>query len=77
MNVSFTEIEVPCGFTVRQVQPGYKLSNGIILLHTEQDAKGCYYGAIGLDGIYLRTGKRYRPIFNESQSVAAFQEVKS
>lgn len=75
MEFSFINAEISCGFASQQTQPGYKLSNGVILLHTERDINGSYFGAVGLDGIYLRTGKRYRPVFNTTSQLQAFQEV--
>lgn len=75
MEYNFIEAKIPYGFGLQQIQSGYKLSNGVILLHEEQDISGCYFGAVGLDGMYLRTGKRYRPVFDSLRHLCAFQEV--
>jgi len=77
VDFSFIETEVPYGFAAQRTQVGYKLSNGVVLLRSEQDSNGCYFGAIGLDGIYLHTGKRYRPVSNRCQTICAFQEIIS
>jgi len=75
MELSFVAVEVPFGTAVQRTQPGYRLSNGVILLPSEQDGNGCYWGAIGMDGIYLHTGKRYQPTSNGSQTIVSFREA--
>jgi len=75
MEISFNEAEISCGFVIKHMQPGYRLANGVVLLHTERDSNGCYFGAVGLDGMYLRTGKRYKPILDDDRRICAFREI--
>ena len=77
MQYNYTTTAIPCGMALRHMQPGYTLSNGVVLLHSERDSDGNYYGAVGMDGIYLRTGKRYHPILDAHQNILSFQEIRS
>ena len=72
MDYDFTMIDIPNSFGSQQMEHAYKLSNGTILFPSEQDSEGCYWGAVGMDGMYLRTGVRYYPIRNEHHQIIAF-----
>jgi hypothetical protein len=76
MELDFIKAEITCGITIQKTQSGYKLSTGVILLPLEWDINGHYFGVIGLDGMYLRTGKRYRPVLDSCRHLYAFQEVE-
>ena len=55
--------------------PGYILEDGVVLLDSERDEVGAYKGGAGMEGIYLQTGRRYSPIF-EQNTVVAFAEIE-
>jgi len=59
----------------RRTVDGYVLSSGIVLLESEHDAQGRYYGGAGMDGMYLRTPRLFTPVKNESGEIRAFREV--
>jgi len=75
MEYSYTKVEIPYGFTEQRIISGYKLSNGTLLLPCEQDPAGCYLGGVGLDGIYLSTSARYRPIYDQDNNIRTFRRV--
>jgi len=75
MDYSFSIIQIPLSLGMPQTEPAYKLSNGTILFPAEQDSDGCYWGAVGMDGMYLRTGVRYRPILNDRCQIVAFRKA--
>lgn len=56
---------------------GYILANGIVLLESERDAQGRYYGGAGMDGMYLRTPHIFSPVRSESGEIRAFRKVLS
>jgi hypothetical protein len=74
MECSFVEIKITSTYHAGETQHGYKLSNGVVLFFGEQDQNGYYLGAVGMDGIYLRTGKRYQPIADSTGKLIAFRE---
>lgn len=59
----------------RRTVDGYVLSSGIVLLESERDEQGRYYGGAGMDGMYLRTPRLFSPVKNESGEIRAFREV--
>ena len=75
MDYNFTIIDIPSRFGSQQMEQAYQLSNGTILFPTGQDLEGCYWGAVGMDGMYLRTGVRYYPIRNEHHQIFAFRKL--
>lgn len=75
MDYSFSIIQIPIRFGTPQTEPAYKLSNGTILFPSEQDSDGFYWGAVGMDGMYLRTGVRYLPIRNGRCQIVAFRKA--
>ena len=77
MEYSFVEVTVPSSFSARQMEHGYRLSNGTLLMTSQRDAEGYYLGAVGLDGIYLRTGTRFQPVYDEHRHIQAFRKVIS
>jgi hypothetical protein len=75
MKYDFIDVQIPCGYSAKQTEFGYKLSNGVLLMPSERDINGYYFGAVGLDGIFLRTGTRYQPIYDDCKQLQAFQKV--
>lgn len=59
----------------RRMVDDYVLSSGIVLLESERDEHGQYYGGSGMDGMYLRTPRLFSPVKNESGEIRAFREV--
>lgn len=76
MEYEFIRIQLPCGLTGRWTEPGFRLSNGIVLLDSQMDAEGNYWGGIGMDGAYLKTGTRYRPLY-DGPRLKGFQKMKT
>lgn len=61
----------------RRTLPGYVLDGGSVLLETERDAKGNYLEGAGMDGMYLKTGRRFAPVKRDGDGkITAFREVK-
>lgn len=54
---------------------GYVLSGGIVLLDSERDGQGRYFGGAGMDGMYLRTPRLFAPVKSESGEIRTFREV--
>lgn len=77
MEYTFSIIHLPQSFNEQKTEPAYKLSNGTILFPSAQGPDGCYWGAVGMDGVYLRTGVRYCPIFDDYGQIAAFRKAMS
>lgn len=59
-----------------QVEPGFLLADGTVLLESERDSFGRYRGGAGMDGMYLQTGRLYAPVREKDGQIRAFQEVK-
>lgn len=76
MTYAFIRVQISCGLTGRWPEPGYRLSNGAVLLDDQLDAEGNYYSSIGMDGLYLRTDARYRPLYNSQQQLRAFEKIE-
>lgn len=75
MIYSFTVENIPCSLSGHYFEEGYRLSNHTILLPSEHDQHGNYYGGVGLRGIFPRTGAIYRPICNEQNKLCAFEKI--
>ena len=67
---------VPYGYLKERIEPGYLLQDGTALLERERDATGCYIGGAGMDGVYLKTGQLYRPVYLEDGRLLAFRPVR-
>jgi len=68
---------VPMGLSGvnRRTVDGYVLADGTVLLESERDKQGRYFGGAGMDGMYLRTQRLYVPVKNVSGEIRAFREV--
>lgn len=75
MIYDFTIEIIPCSLSGLYFEEGYRLSNHIILLPSERDPQGNYYGGIGLSGMFLRTGEIYCPVYNEQNELCAFENI--
>lgn len=75
--ISIKTTTVPMGLpgVNRRMVGGYVLASGIVLLASECDGQGRYYGGAGMDGMYLRTPRLFSPVKNESGEIRAFREV--
>ena len=76
LEISIMRVGVPCGLIQKRMEPGYMLADGTVLLESEQDARGCYKGGAGMDGMYLQTGRLYAPVRGDDGQIKAFREVK-
>ena len=61
----------------RRMVSGFMLANGLVLLESERDPQGRYYGGAGMDGMYLRTPHIFTPVRDASCKIRAFREVLS
>lgn len=59
----------------RRTVDGFILATGTVLLESERDGQGRYFGGAGMDGMYLRTPRLFTPVKNESGEIRAFREV--
>ena len=75
MIYDFTVENIPCSLSGYYSEVGYRLSNQTILLPSERDACGNYYGGVGVNGIFLRTRTTYRPVYNEQKVLFAFEKI--
>ena len=75
MIYSFTVENIPCSLSGHYYEESYRLSNHTILLPSERDQHGNYYGGVGLGGIFLRTDAIYCPIYNEQNKLCAFEKI--
>lgn len=75
-DVDIQQKGVPYGYPKERIEPGYLLRDGTALLERERDATGCYIGGAGMDGVYLKTGQLYRPIYSEDVHLLAFRPVR-
>lgn len=75
MAYDFTVENIPCSLSGCYFEEGYRLSNHIILLPSERDPQGNYYGGVGLSGMFLRTGAIYCPVYNEQNKLCAFDNI--
>lgn len=75
-DVDIQQRGVPYGYPKERIEPGYLLRDGTALLERERDATGCYIGGAGMDGVYLKTGQLYRPVYSEDGHLLAFRPVR-
>lgn len=75
MDYSFVEVTIPISFSTRQTEHGYQLSNGVFLTDSQRDPEGYYLGAVGFDGMYLKTGTRFSPVYDKYQHIKTFRKV--
>ncbi len=73
MIYSFTIDTIPCSLSGRFCETGYRLCDNTILLSSERDAEGNYYGGVGIRGMFLRTGIVYRPVYDEHLCLIGFR----
>lgn len=74
--IGIRQTGVPYGLLRRRTEQGFVLSDGTVLLESERDESGRYKGGAGMDGMYLSTGRLYKPLFDGEGSIRAFQEVR-
>jgi hypothetical protein len=69
--------DIPMGLpgVNRRMVDGFMLSTGYVLLESERDPQGRYYGGAGMDGMYLKTDHLFMPVRNSSGEIRAFREV--
>lgn len=65
MIYSFSIKTIVCSWSGRCYEECYRLSNDTILLPSERNSAGDYYGGAGMQGMYLRTGILYCPVYDE------------
>jgi hypothetical protein len=77
--IPIKERELPMGLpgVNRRMISGFMLANGFVLLESERDPQGRYYGGAGMDGMYLRTPHIFTPVRDASCKIRAFREVLS
>lgn len=75
--VAVTQTGVSIGWPNPRMEPGYVLRDGTALLESERDPTGCYIGGAGTDGMYLRTGRIYRPVYSDDGQLRAFCPVRA
>ena len=64
--VEIKQLDVPLGHISQRTEPGYLLSDGMVLLESEKDDADFYIGGVNMKGMYLRTPARYEPVKNEA-----------
>ena len=71
--------ELPMGLpgVNRRTVSGFVLATGFVLMDSERDSQGRYYGGVGMDGMYLRTPHIFTPVRDASGEIRAFREVLS
>ena len=79
--IGIRSVGVPYGWpqSRRRTEPGYVLENGIVLLDSERDADGRYYGGAGMDGMFLRApypNRLFSPVRNPDGSIRAFRRAE-
>ena len=77
MIYNFTIETIPCSLSGRFCEPGYRLCDNTILLSSERDAEGNYYAGVGIQGMFLRTGIVYQPIYDEHLGLVGFRKKNS
>ncbi len=71
--VEIKQLDVPLGHISQRTEPGYLLSDGMVLLESEKDDADFYIGGVNMKGMYLRTPARYEPVKNEAGEICAFR----
>jgi len=77
MYYAYQKVNISIDFAQRKITTAYQLSNGVIWLPTEREPNGWYRGAVSLDGMFLSTGKKYRPVRDNQQKLFAFQDMEA
>ena len=77
MIYSFIIDTIPCSLSGQFCETGYRLCDNTILLSSERDAEGNYYGGVGIQGMFLRTGIVYRPVYDEHLCLIGFRKKNS
>ena len=77
MIYSFIIDTIPSGLSGRFRETGYRLCDNTVLLPSERDAEGNYYGGVGIQGMYLRTGNVYCPVYDEHLGLIGFRRKDS
>lgn len=77
MIYSFTIDTMPCSLSGRFSETGYRLCDNTILLPSERDADGNYYGGVGIQGMFLKTWKVYCPVYDEQLRLKGFRRKDS
>lgn len=77
MIYSFTIDTIPCSLSGRFCETGYRLCDNTILLQSERDTEGNYYGGVGIQGMFLRTGNVYCPVYDEHLGLIGFRRKDS
>lgn len=70
--VKIKQLGVPMGLFNRRIDPGYVLEDGCVLIESERDEFGRYIGGAGMDGMYLRTNRRYEPVRDDAGEIIGF-----
>lgn len=73
MIYSFTIDTIPCSLSGRFRETGYRLCDNTVLLPSELDTEGNYYGGVGIQGMFLRTGNVYCPVYDEHLGLIGFR----
>lgn len=74
---NFTIDIIPCSLSGRFCETGYRLCDNTILLPSERDADGNYYGGVGIQGMFLRTGMVYHPVYDKHLCLKGFRRKDS
>lgn len=74
MIYSFTIETIVCSLSGRYYEEGYRLSDNTILLPSERDSAGNYYAGVGMQGMFLKTGMIYCPIYDEHLRLRGFRK---
>ena len=77
MIYSFTIDTIPSSLSGRFSETGYRLCDNTVLLPSERDAEGNYYGGAGIQGMFLRTGNVYCPVYDEHLGLIGFRRKDS
>lgn len=77
--IPIKERELPMGLpgVNRRMVSGFVLATGFVLLDSERDSQGRYYGGAGMDGMYLRTPHIFTPVRDAAGEIRTFREVLS
>ena len=69
MIYSFTIDTIPCSLSGRFCETGYRLCDNTVLLPSERGA--------GIQGMFLRTGNVYCPVYDEHLGLIGFRRKDS
>ncbi|MDE7260588.1 MAG: hypothetical protein K2N78_00760 [Oscillospiraceae bacterium] len=74
--IGIVQTDISCGIRQEQTEKGYLLTDGTVLLESERDTFGRYRSGVGMDGIFLQSGKLYAPVICEKGQISAFQKIR-